>query len=80
MGCGDNNLIEPNGYRYIQLKTNLKIEIQMITEEEHLKAIQLVKDYEKQMNISVVELSYNDVKKWCDENGYYKGIYWFPNR
>jgi hypothetical protein len=26
----------------------------MITEEEYLKALQVVKDYEKQLNISVV--------------------------
>ena len=34
----------------------------------------------EQLNISVVRCSYNDVEKWCDENGYYIGTYWFPNR
>jgi hypothetical protein len=34
----------------------------------------------EQLNISVVRCSYNDVEKWCNENGYYIGTYWFPNR
>lgn len=63
-----------NGYRYIQLKTNLKNEIQMI------KFIKNLFKRHKQLNISVVRCSYNDVEKWCDENGYYIGTYWFPNR
>jgi hypothetical protein len=35
---------------------------------------------QKQLNIYVVRRSYQDVEKWCDENGYYIGTYWFPNR
>jgi hypothetical protein len=34
----------------------------MITEEEYLKALQVVKDYEKQLNISVVRCSCEPVK------------------
>jgi hypothetical protein len=47
----------------------------MITEEEYLKAIQLVKDYEKQMNISVVKCSCEPVKT-KDENG--NGVFISP--
>jgi|LauGreDrversion4_2_1035121.scaffolds.fasta_scaffold390006_1 hypothetical protein len=32
------------------------------------------------LDISDVRCSYSDVEKWCDENGYYIGTYWFPNR
>lgn len=47
----------------------------MITEEEYLKVIQIVKDYEKQLNISVVRCSCEPVKT-KDENG--KGLFVSP--
>ena len=34
----------------------------------------------KQLNISVVRRSYSNVEKHCNENGYYIGTFWFPNR
>jgi|688.fasta_scaffold1258795_2 hypothetical protein len=40
----------------------------MITEEEYLKALHVVKDYEKQLNISVVRCSCEPVKT-KDKNG-----------
>ena len=30
--------------------------------------------------LSDVRYSYEDVKKFCKENGYYLGEYWFPFR
>jgi hypothetical protein len=34
----------------------------------------------EKLHISDVRHSYQDVENWCNENGYYMGIYWFPNR
>ena len=34
----------------------------------------------EKLHISDVRYSYEDVEKFCNENGYYLGEYWFPFR
>ena len=48
-------------------------------EEDKYLEQNLDKSNEK-LHISDVRHSYQDVEKWCNENGYYMGTYWFPNR
>jgi len=44
------------------------------------KHIRRFYESEENLNISVVRRSYSDVEKYCNENGYYIGTFWFPNR